>query len=72
MTREGLCHPTFFEFLFYMAALLFARQNVDFWVMETGLGGRLDTTNVVEHPRICVITSISLEHTRYLGDSLEK
>ncbi len=72
LTREGLCHPTFFEFLFYMAALLFARQNVDFWVMETGLGGRLDTTNVVEHPRICVITSISLEHTRYLGDSLEK
>lgn len=72
LTQKGYHHPSFFEFLFYMAALLFARQKVDFWVMETGLGGRLDATNVVEHPLVAVITSISLEHTQYLGSTLEE
>ena len=69
--EDGLRHPTFFEFLFYMAACLFAEEKVDFWVMETGLGGRLDTTNVVERPLLTVITSISLDHTRYLGETVE-
>lgn len=41
-------------------------------VLETGMGGRLDTTNVLEHPCACVITSISLDHTKYLGDTLEE
>lgn len=62
--EEGLKHPTFFEFLFYMAAVLFAGEKVDFWVMETGMGGRLDTTNVVERPLASVITSISLDQDR--------
>lgn len=70
MMGRGLHHPTFFEFLFYMAVLYFSGQQVDFAVMETGLGGRLDTTNVIEHPLISVITSISLEHTRYLGNTI--
>ena len=61
MIGQGLNHPSFFEFLFLMAALLFSWQKVDFWVMETGLGGRLDATNVVEKPLVCVITSISLD-----------
>lgn len=72
LTQKGYRHPSFFEFLFYMAALLFARQKVDFCIMETGLGGRLDATNVVEHPLVSVITSISLEHTQYLGSTLEE
>lgn len=69
--EEGIKHPTFFEFLFYMAAVLFAGEKVDFCVMETGMGGRLDTTNVVEHPLASVITSISLDHTQYLGSTVE-
>lgn len=69
--EAGEGHPTFFEFLYYMAACLFAEEKVDFWVAETGLGGRLDTTNVVEKPLLTVITSISLDHTRYLGDTVE-
>ena len=51
--------------------LIFAEAGVQIVVLETGLGGRLDATNVVEHPLACVITSISLEHTEYLGDTLQ-
>ncbi len=65
-------HPAYFEFLFYMAMVLFHRCGVDVMVIETGLGGRLDATNVLEHPLACVITSISLDHTQYLGDTIEK
>ena len=72
LAGQGLHHPTFFEFLFYMAALYFAWQKVDFWVVETGLGGRLDTTNVIEHPLISIITSISLDHTAYLGETIRE
>lgn len=70
MTERGYCHPTFFEFMFLMAMVLFERERVDYVVMETGLGGRLDTTNVVKKPLACVITSISLDHTQYLGDTI--
>lgn len=72
MEAMGYCHPTFFEFLFYMAMVIFKNQKADVIVLETGMGGRLDTTNVVEKPRACVITSISMDHTRYLGDTLDK
>ncbi len=72
LADRGLRHPTFFEFLFYMAAVLFAKAEVDFWIMETGLGGRLDATNAVEHPLISVITSISLDHTQYLGSTIRE
>jgi len=72
LVKQGLRHPTFFEFLFYMGAVYFARQKVDFWVVETGLGGRLDTTNVIEHPLISIITSISLDHTNYLGETIRE
>lgn len=70
MEEKGYCHPTFFEFLFYMAMVLFKSRKVDVMILETGMGGRLDTTNVVEQPSACVITSLSMDHTRYLGDSL--
>ena len=71
MTAKGYAHPTFFEFVFLMAMDLYGRIKPDFVVLETGLGGRLDTTNVIRHPLACVITSISLDHTQYLGDTVE-
>lgn len=72
MTNRGYAHPTFFEFAFLMAMDLYGRKKPDFVVLETGLGGRLDTTNVIRHPLACVITSISLDHTQYLGDTVEQ
>lgn len=72
MLLQGYCHPTFFEYLFLMAMVMFAEENLDYVVLETGLGGRLDTTNVIRHPLACIITSISLEHTRYLGETIQE
>ena len=64
-------HPTFFEFMTAMAFLQFARRNVDVAVIETGMGGRLDATNVVQ-PEVVVITSIGLDHLEFLGDNVAK
>lgn len=72
MIQKGCCHPTFFEFVFLMAMVLFEKKQTDYVIMETGLGGRLDTTNAVSSPLACVITSISLDHTQYLGDTIEQ
>jgi len=62
--------PTYFEITTAMAMLHFVRRRVDAAVLEVGLGGRLDSTNVC-HPRVSVITSISFDHTRQLGNTLE-
>lgn len=62
---------TYFEATTAAAALIFAEANVDFVIWETGMGGRLDSTNIVT-PLVSVITSISLEHKEYLGDTLAK
>lgn len=62
--------PTFFEFMTAMALLHFQRSAVDVGLIEVGLGGRLDATNVVA-PEICAITSIGLDHQEFLGDTLE-
>lgn len=62
---------TYFEILTALALLVFAHQAVDIVVLETGLGGRLDCTNIV-NPRIVGLTQIQLEHTQILGDTLEK
>ncbi len=72
MEEDGYLHPAFFEFLFAMAMEAFAEKQVDYIILETGLGGRLDATNVIEHPLMTVITSIGLDHTEILGDTLEK
>lgn len=72
MAKDGLSHPSYFEFLFGMGMLAFERADVEYVILETGLGGRLDATNAVEHPAVTVITSISLDHTAYLGDTVEK
>lgn len=68
---EGEGHPSYFETLFLMGMLIFKEAGVEYLVMETGLGGRLDATNVVEKPLACIITSISRDHTEYLGDTLK-
>ena len=62
-------HPTFFEFVAAMAFQRFAEEAVDIACIETGLGGRLDATNVVD-PELAIITTISLDHTELLGDTL--
>lgn len=72
MAADGVSHPSYFEFLFGMAMLAFAQADVEYIILETGLGGRLDATNAVEHPAVAVITSISLDHTAYLGDTVEQ
>ena len=63
--------PSFFELTTALAFLYFAEEKVDFAVIEVGLGGRLDCTNLIS-PELCVITNISLDHTQFLGDTLEK
>lgn len=72
MVEEGKNHPTEFEVVTATAFYYYAQENVDFVVLEVGLGGRLDATNVVENPLLSVITPIGLEHTEYLGDTLDK
>ncbi|TSJ79735.1 bifunctional folylpolyglutamate synthase/dihydrofolate synthase [Rariglobus hedericola] len=62
-------HPSFFEFMTAMAFLQFARKRCDIAIIETGLGGRLDATNVVD-PEVAVITSIGLDHCDMLGDTI--
>lgn len=69
---EGDYHPTFFEYLFFMSVIFFKEAKVDYCIMETGLGGRLDATNAVEHKEISIITKVGFDHMEYLGDTLEK
>ncbi|MFC2022790.1 bifunctional folylpolyglutamate synthase/dihydrofolate synthase [Chloroflexota bacterium] len=63
---------TTFELLTALAFAYFRERAVDFKVLETGMGGRLDATNIVGPPDVCVITSISLDHTEVLGDTLAR
>lgn len=72
MEEDGLTHPSYFEFLFGMGMAAFADSDVEYIILETGLGGRLDATNAPENPFLTVITSISLDHTDILGDTIEK
>ena len=65
-------HPTFFEFLFLMAMVFYGKEKPDYLILETGLGGRLDATNVFEKPVMTIITEIGLDHQQYLGDTKEK
>jgi dihydrofolate synthase / folylpolyglutamate synthase len=64
-------NPSFFELTFVMALEYFAQQKADIAIIETGLGGRLDSTNVIA-PEIAVITNIGFDHIDILGDTLEK
>src|SRR5205814_7510480 len=69
--RRKQGEPTFFECLTAMALCYFAEQAVDIAVVEVGLGGRLDATNLVQ-PEVTAVTAIQLEHTALLGDTVEK
>ncbi|MRX49258.1 bifunctional folylpolyglutamate synthase/dihydrofolate synthase [Paracoccus sp. S-4012] len=62
---------TFFEITTAAAFLAFARTPADYTLLEVGLGGRLDATNVVARPRLTVITPVSVDHTQYLGETIE-
>lgn len=64
-------HPSFFELTTAMAFRYFADEKVDVAVIEVGLGGRLDCTNIIR-PDVCIITNISFDHTQFLGDTLAK
>src|SRR5574344_333200 len=64
-------HPSFFELTTAMTFKYFAEQNIDIAVVEVGLGGRLDCTNIIT-PLISIITNISFDHTQFLGDTLGK
>lgn len=65
-------NPTYFERLFFMGVYVFAEACVDVLILETGLGGRLDTTNVVNNPVMTILTEIGLDHMAYLGDTIEE
>ena len=69
--HSDILEPTFFEALTAVAYLLYAEAKVDYAILECGLGGRLDATNVCE-PKLCVITKIGLDHCDWLGDTVEK
>ena len=69
--EAGYNHPTEFEIITVLMLLYFKKENIDFGVIEVGLGGTLDSTNVIK-PIIQVITSLSFDHTNLLGNTLEK
>lgn len=72
MVRDGFNHPTVFELETAMAYIYLLQEKVDFAVIEIGMGGRLDATNVAAQPLCSVITSISMDHMQYLGDTIEQ
>lgn len=72
MISDGLESPTEFEVVTAVMFVYFAEKDVDIAVLEVGLGGRGDSTNIVKEPLACVITSISYDHTDRLGDTLEE
>lgn len=70
MVSDGNNHPTAFEIETAVAYQYFYDMNCDVAIVETGLGGREDATNVIESPLMCIITSISLDHTQILGNTI--
>ena len=69
---EGtLTPPTYFEYLFYIAAVCFSRSNLDIVILETGMGGRLDVTNIFDET-LGIITSIGMDHMMYLGNTVKE
>ena len=70
LVKKHYTNQTYFEFITAMAFLYFMDKKVDFLVLEVGMGGRLDATNVVK-PLVSVITNVTLEHTNYLGETIK-
>ena len=63
--------PTYFEYIFYIATVFFSKTNLDYVILETGMGGRLDVTNVFEDT-LSIITSIGMDHMQFLGNSIKE
>lgn len=72
MVLDGFSHPTPFEIETAMCFLEFIEQNCDLVVLEVGMGGRLDATNIIKNTQVAVLTSISMDHMQFLGDTLAK
>lgn len=72
LIRAGGSHPTFFEYIFATGLCWFAYRQIDLLICETGMGGRLDATTSIREAEAAVITSVSLDHTEYLGDTVAK
>ena len=72
MVRDGMSHPTMFEIETALSFLYFLDKKVDVVLLETGMGGRLDATNVVKKPIAVIIASIGMDHMQFLGDTIEK
>ena len=72
MTAEGFPHPTPFEVETALGFLYFSREKCDLVVLETGMGGRLDATNVIQNTLVAVLASVSMDHMQYLGKSLRE
>lgn len=70
MQKKGYRHPTFFEFLFYIQMEIVRRIQPDWLILETGMGGKRDVTNVFPKPFLTVLTSISMDHMQFLGETL--
>lgn len=69
--KDTTYHPSFFEFLFFMAMLYYEKERPDYVILETGLGGRLDATNIIDNKVLTIITKLGFDHMEYLGDTLE-
>ncbi len=72
LTANGSDPITYFEITTVAALLAFSRIPADFTLLETGLGGRVDATNVVERPALTLITPVSIDHTGFLGETLSE
>ncbi|MDO4274687.1 MAG: folylpolyglutamate synthase/dihydrofolate synthase family protein [Eubacteriales bacterium] len=72
MTEEGLPHPTPFEIETAVAFLFFKEENCDLVLLEVGMGGDLDATNIIPSPVLAVIVSVSMDHMSFLGNTLEE
>ena len=70
--KNGKNPITFFEITTAAAFVAFSKQRADFLLLEVGLGGRLDATNVIKNPLMSIITSIGIDHTEFLGSSIAK
>lgn len=72
LTGRGLLHPTLFEIETALAFLWFYREKCQVVILETGMGGALDATNIIEKPLMSIITSISMDHMAFLGETLSE
>ncbi|MFP4698305.1 MAG: bifunctional folylpolyglutamate synthase/dihydrofolate synthase [Eubacteriales bacterium] len=72
IVNKGYDHPTIFEIITAIALNYFSKENVDYVILEVGLGGKYDATNVIKQPLLSIITSIGLDHTEFLGNTYKE